>query len=306
MDPTFPVVLVGEDESEPAESATQLAVELAAKEPGTRLVFCYVADTTVLYERARTYGYDPAPMLRNMQDEMTVVLERAAALAQGSKVDREWLILEGDPLREFIRLAEERPANLVIVGSHGRRGVQRLFLGSFAEHVVRRCPCPVLVVRTGKERAPAFRRILVPIDGSPSSNAAVDLAIKLARTHEGRITLLHALDVSRYIIGFAGALDGGASDIGLLHDSLLTTGRALLDRAVSRVHAAGLSCEDRIDEHSAWEAIDTMARDTMADVIIMGTHGRQGLQRLFLGSTSERVLRRSEIPVLVVRASDGP
>lgn len=299
--PTFPFVLVGEDESGPAEAATRLAVELAAREPGTHLAFCYVANTALLYDRARTYGYDPEPILHDMKDEMGVILERATEAAIARGVDCEQLILEGEPLAEFLAFADERKADLIVLGSHGRRGIQRLFLGSFAEHVVRRSHSPVLVVRTASEAAPAFRHLLVPTDGSPSAAAALALAISLAKSFGGSITVLYALDIMRYALSFADPY-GGYTDVTLLRDSLLASGRAVLDQAMAAVRAAGVTCDDRIDERPAWEAIDAVGPELGADVIIMGTHGREGLQRFFLGSTTERVLRSSVIPVLAVRA----
>lgn len=304
MTATFELIFVGEDESKPAEAATWLAVDLAAKEPGTHVVFCNVVDTTRLYDRARTYGYDVAPILRGIKEEIGVVLDRAVASAAKKHVDCEKLILEGDPLTEFLEIAQKRNANLIIVGSHGRGGLQRLFLGSFAEHVVRRSHCPVLVVRDAKETAPAFGHILVPYDASRSSSDALDLAIRAAKAHQGSITVLYALDVSRYVMGLAAAPDGGFFDVELLRESLQATGRTLLDGALARIRAQGIACDDRMDDRSPSEAIDGVASELRADVVIMGTHGRHGLQRFFLGSTTERVLRSSTIPVMVVRAPD--
>jgi nucleotide-binding universal stress UspA family protein len=302
MTTAFGLILVGEDESEPAEAATQLAVELAAREPGSHVVFCHVVDTSLLYDRAQIYDYDAMPILGNIKDEMGVVLARAADLAAKKHVDCEQLILDGNPLMKFLELAQKRNANLIVIGSHGRRGLQRLFLGSFAEHVVRRSHCPVLIVRDPKA-APTFQHVLVPVDGSRCSSAALDLAILTAKTHQGKITVLYALDVNRYVASLAGS---GAEflDVDLLRDSLQATGRAFLDGALARIRAQGVPCDDRIDDRAAWEAIDGVASDLRADVIIMGTHGRHGLQRFFLGSTTERVLRSSTIPVMVVRASE--
>jgi len=301
MTAAFELILVGEDESGPAEAATQVAVDLAAREAGARIIFCHVVDTIQLYDRAQTYGYDAAPILRGIKDEMGVVLARAADLAAKKHVECEQFTLDGNPIKEFLEFAKKRNAKLIVVGSHGRRGLHRLFLGSFAEHVVRRSECPVLVVRDLKEKAPTFRRILVPIDGSRSASAALDLAIRTARTHQGSITVLYALDVSRYVMGFAATPDGGFIDIELLRESLRSTGRAVLDQALGRIRAEGVPCDDRIDESSPWEAIDAVASELPADIVIMGTHGRHGLQRLFLGSTAERVLRSSIVPVMVVR-----
>ncbi len=301
----FDPILVAEDASAPAEGATRIAVALAAQDPGTRVLVAHVADTRLLRDRAQTYGYDPDPILRDVKDEMSIVLDRAVELAAQSRVPAEQLFLEGDPPAEFLALAQKRGARLIVVGSHGRRGLQRLFLGSFAEHVVRSSPCPVLVVREAAEPAPAFRRILVPIDGSHSAAAALDLAIRIAGTHHGAISLLHALDVTRYVMSLAASPDGGFTDTDLLRDSLQANGRALLDAASARVAAQKVPCDDRTDERSPWEAIDAVAADLGADAVVMGTHGRHGLQRFFLGSTAERVLRSSKIPVMVVRAADA-
>lgn len=143
-----------------------------------------------------------------------------------------------------------------------------------------------------------FRRILVAVDESDQSAAALDLAIGLATTLGSSLTLIHALDPAKV----AATADGGAgATIEIELDELQTAGRAVLDEATARVRAAGLSVTPIMcDGVPAATIVDTAQRNE-CDLIVMGTKGRHGVARIFLGSTAESVLHESTIPVLVKR-----
>ncbi|MGH7715007.1 MAG: universal stress protein [Vulcanimicrobiaceae bacterium] len=145
-----------------------------------------------------------------------------------------------------------------------------------------------------------FRNILVAIDESSQSAAALDLAIELAKTLNGTITLVHALDPG----SIASTADdaGAASVMEIELDELQSAGKELLEAMGQRVRAAGLEVETIVrDGLPAQTIVDTATRAN-CDLIVMGTHGRHGIERFFLGSCAEAVLRESPIPVLVKRS----
>jgi nucleotide-binding universal stress UspA family protein len=150
-----------------------------------------------------------------------------------------------------------------------------------------------------------YQRILVPVDGSPTSDRGLQEAIRLARLTGGRLRLLHVVDD----LSFALAMDAYAGYSGEWMEALREGGRQVLANAKALATAAGLeaetvlydSVEGRVHELAVAEA-----QKWPAEVIVIGTHGRRGVGRLVLGSSAEYVLRLSPVPVLLVRAPDVP
>lgn len=143
-----------------------------------------------------------------------------------------------------------------------------------------------------------FKRILVPVDSSAPSMKGLAAAIKLAREGRGRLKLLHVVD--RFP---AYAVPEGAVDIGPLMDAIKAAGRKTLARLEKRARDAGARPETQLAELFGGRTADAIvgaAKRWRADLIVMGTHGRRGVQRALLGSDAELVLRHSPIPVLLV------
>lgn len=145
-----------------------------------------------------------------------------------------------------------------------------------------------------------FARILVAVDESPQAASALDLAIELAKALSASITLVHAIDPGSIATA---ATDAGATTVMEIElDELQAAGRELLDATTARVRAAGVPVETILrDGVPATTIVDT-ARRSNCDLIVIGTHGRHGVARVFLGSCAEGVLRESPVPVLVKRS----
>ncbi len=142
------------------------------------------------------------------------------------------------------------------------------------------------------------KRILVPIDFSPYADAAVELAVELARPLGARVDLLHifrppAEIVTAYELAVPTAY----------HEDLRAASQAQLDAAVAKVHAAKVEGEGHLRDGAPADAICDQAREIGADLIVMGTRGRTGLAHVLLGSVAQRVLKIAPCPVLTVRAS---
>ncbi len=145
-----------------------------------------------------------------------------------------------------------------------------------------------------------FRNILVAIDESAQSAAGLDLAIDLAKTLKSTITLVHALNPATLATS---ADDAGSTSVMEIEvDELQASGKELLAVTTARVRAAGIEVEAIIrDGVPAKVVLDTAMRSN-CDLIVMGTHGRHGIERFFLGSCAEAVLREASVPVLVKRS----
>ncbi len=144
-----------------------------------------------------------------------------------------------------------------------------------------------------------FRRILVPVDGSPAAALGLKTALRLAKDQRARLRLVHVIDEATAV----GSMDAGV-DVGAIVEALAKTGRAILERSRRAAARAGVAPDAMIYESVAGTAADTIladARKWRADLIVMGTHGRRGIRRLVLGSDAEQVVRGATVPVLLVR-----
>lgn len=139
-----------------------------------------------------------------------------------------------------------------------------------------------------------YERILVPTDGSDAAGVAVEHAIELASFVGARLYLLYVIDTSA-TAGVPRAQSGTIADI--LEDA----GRQAIDDAMERAQAAEVPTETEIREGPVSDEIIAAAGAADADLIVMGTHGRSGIDRVLLGSVTDRVLKRSDCPVLVKR-----
>ena len=144
-----------------------------------------------------------------------------------------------------------------------------------------------------------YRRILVPVDGSPTAARGLREAIRLAKSERARVRLVHVVDES-----VALATGEPGIDLAPLFAALRKGGGALLQRTKRAAKRLGVDAETAIYDSVTRGAADAILRDAKkwrADLIVMGTHGRRGVRRLVLGSDAEQVVRLSPVPVLLVR-----
>jgi len=142
-----------------------------------------------------------------------------------------------------------------------------------------------------------YKRILVPVDGSETSNRGLKEAIALARQSGAQLRLLHVVDESVLAL----TPEVGVVD---LSDSLRDSGRKVLAKAVALAERSGVKAETSMPENLTGRVSDAILREARkwrADVVVMGTHGRRGLSHMLLGSDAEGVVRSSPVPVLLVR-----
>lgn len=201
------------------------------------------------------------------------------------------------PPDAIVSYAEDHDIDLVVVGTHGRRGLQRLLIGSVAEEVLRTAPCPVLTVRGEEEVAPAWavRNILVPLDFSDASVDALRHAKELALTYGAQITLLHAVEEVVYpsAYGIEPANLPGPQVIDRVEKNLANLARSEIGYEHVVVQAKVGYAPSTILDH---------AEANEVDLVVIATHGRTGLERMLLGSVAERVVRRAPAPVFVVKS----
>ena len=143
-----------------------------------------------------------------------------------------------------------------------------------------------------------FKHILAPVDGSETSMAAVVKAAELAKAFGAVVTAVYVIDPYPFT--------GVGSEFAYGQDQYLNAARAeaaaAIEGAAQRLQAAGVQAETRvIESHAVWRGIVEATDSCGADLIVMGSHGRRGLEKLVLGSVTQRVLGLVHVPVLVVR-----
>ena len=145
-----------------------------------------------------------------------------------------------------------------------------------------------------------YQRILVPVDGSATSNAGLDEAMMLARAGAARILLLHVVDEMPFIMSTEGYGAMSGDVFGLLKEA----GEKILADAQARVEKAGIAVESRVFDSFGGRLCDRVVEQVQAwsaDLLVLGTHGRRGPRRVLLGSDAEQILRIATVPVLLVR-----
>lgn len=281
------------DFSPGSQQALRAAVRLAM-DGDTELVLAHAWYLPPLAHAGETPF--PAQLIDEMVTGEEAALATAVCDAQDLGAPRvASLFLTGLPWQRICDTAEADPAfDLIVMGTEGRTGLRRLLLGSVAEKVVRHAPCSVLAVR-GKNGSSRFHHILCPIDFSPSSREAMERAARLA-DHDGLgITLLHVLDLP---VRFSGE----PNVAGFLEDLDRTSARHLAEWAAeirTRV-SVPVIMRTRIGSPGA-QVLSVLDAEPSFDLVVVGSHGRTGLRRAFLGSVAERIVRHAPCPVFVAR-----
>lgn len=279
-------LLIPTDGSETAAAAGKAAVALAAEHDAT-LHAIYVHELASL-----PYDFDEVP--EEYRSRTHEAVEKIEEQAKAAGVDVETAVLENEgPVHTaIIDYATEHEMDCIVMGTHGRTGVGRFVLGSVTERTLRESPIPVMGIHGETDFEPAFESILVPTDGSDGAWAALHHATELAVAADASMHLVHSIDLG----GVTG--DPGS---GYFLDRLETVGEEMLEKAASHARQAGVSdVQTTLLRGSPHRVIREYAADKGLDAIVMGTHGRTGVERWFLGSVTERVVRRSEVPVIAV------
>jgi nucleotide-binding universal stress UspA family protein len=228
-----------------------------------------------------------------------LALEEAVALAQKQGVAFQILQPSGWPEQVILEQAED--CDLVVMGTHGRGGLERWIMGSVAQAVISKSSKPVLVVHAPPEASheppPDFARILIATDGSECSQGALKHGLALARVLKSQVTLLL---VTEYSFQYLGPEIAMSQEFGYLEDSLRSWGEEVLARAQAEAEKEGLTAQTRLVKGKPLNRI--LEEASKHDLVSMGTHGRSGWNKFTLGSVSEGVVRRCTRPVLVVPA----
>ncbi|MDR3639035.1 MAG: universal stress protein [Isosphaeraceae bacterium] len=292
--PQFRTVLFAADLSEPARDAFAVACALA-REGASRLIVLYVEEPIPSLEQVVGYGEMGVPIFlpRDVPAEPPTMERLRELFVPGGPVAVDYQIRKGDAADEILAMAEESSCDLLVLGTHGRSGVDRLLMGSVAEAVMRHAPCPTLTVRSGSAGAKlgAVRTVLLATDFTRYSEAALRVARGLARDHGAKLVIVHVVEPE---------LVPGAPSETMSH---VATERDALDAVRERAEGSDLKFPVDVQLRNGDPAREVLAcaQEVGCDLIVTGSHGRSGLGRLLMGSVAEAVMRQAGCPVLTVK-----
>jgi nucleotide-binding universal stress UspA family protein len=297
----FSRIVLAFDESLASRVALEYACALARR--GAMLTVAYAVNEAVTVASATTANgfaaLDPAPLIKAVDERGAAVLKAGLAACATLGVAAEDVFLRDAPTAGIVEFARERNIDLVVVGTHGREGVRRALLGSVAEGILHASTIPLLVV-TAHAVAPrsdsVFERALVAIDDSDPAREAMRTAAQLSTGLGTHLTVCNVID-SRDLQSKAATYGYDPNPF----ESNMHAAALKLLREAAEPDGTSLTADDLVVvEGEPAAAIEHAANQRNCDLIVLGSHGRRGIARLFLGSVAESVVRKSSRPVLVV------
>jgi nucleotide-binding universal stress UspA family protein len=299
----LPRILCAVDFSEFSRRALDHALSVARSHRSTVTVLNVITPAPAAVASNYFFGAEtPPPLLLSMMDRETATreLERLVRTESVPGVNVETVVAESFEVhREILAQAARLHPSLLVLGTHGRSGFERLFLGSTAEKVLRKASCPVMTVPPKAPDAMVsgpvpFRQIVCGVDFSKSSRAALDYAMSLAREDRAALAIVHVIDTHPMYVDFAppAAID--------LHAWTRQASAGLHDLVAEQVRVT-CNVTEVVREGRPYEEILGLARELEADLIVLGVHGRGAADLFFFGSTTHHVLREGQCAVLTLR-----
>jgi nucleotide-binding universal stress UspA family protein len=244
-------------------------------------------------------GIDPLSLSASRRAALTAELREFTYEVDAGGVVMHAGVDEGDPVDVIVKAAADWPADLIVMGTHGRTGLGRLLLGSVTERVLRRATCPVLTVPRQVESpacALTLGRLLVAVDFSPASLHALEYAAKLAAPEGPGICVLNVVEL------FGATRELATLDTPDFRVELVRAARTQLAAAVPPAMRANYPVAEIVATGRACDEIVRVAAEEECDAIVLGIRGRSRTDLLLLGSTTQHVVRQAQCPVLTVRA----
>lgn len=217
-------------------------------------------------------------------------------------------LLEGKPAVRISEYADERDADLIVVGRQGLTGLGRWLLGGVTERVLHRSDVPVLVVSGEDDEGDMeaeYSRVLIATDGSENAEAAIPHGTAIAQRYGSGVHVLNVVDLQ----AAGGAFNAGGLEPEFL-ERLDASGQDAVDSVADRIQesAPDLGVETAVERTASFEGAAAGVREYIEeneiDLVVVGSHGRSNLERQLLGSVASTVLRTVDVPVLVVKRSD--
>ncbi len=286
----YNTIVVGYDESESSKAALKEA-SLRVKSRNGKLFLVHA----VFFDQEE-FAILPSQMEKRFEMGTHVCKTAKQDLMDkfGLNGSVESFVCEGEPHDVLIDIAQGKKADLIALGTYGRKGLKRLLMGSVTSQVILDAPCDVLVVkRPCSECTGSYQSLLVPYDGSEFSKKALARAAGMAKEDGGQVTVLYVIPRYEEMMEFY------RSDS--IKNSLHAEAEKILGEATQIAAGLGITVKTEVREGHASDEIVTAAQNLESDVITMGTYGWKGVNSAIMGSTTNRVIANATCPILVVK-----
>lgn len=216
-------------------------------------------------------------------------LRKAKELADKHRALIKTVCEEGEPYERIIDLAQAENCDLIVMGRRGLRRLERVLVGSVTARVIGYSPIDVLVVP--RDTNVDFKKVLIATDGSKYSKSAEKKAIDFAKSYGGEIAVISVVDVPPEFY----------AESPKTVEELVNKAKGYVEDVKREAESEGVKAETIVKEGEAYRIITETAKETVAGIIVMGSHGRTGLKRLLMGSVTEKVIGHTPCPVLVAK-----
>lgn len=293
----------------PGERATMARAAALVKRNNARLTLVEVVEQIPREMQSLIAVAPPQDLMKLITGERLERLEELEAPLRDQGIRVSAAVLSGTPFLEIIRQVIRRKHDLVILTTAGKGGLKERLLGSTSLHLLRKCPCPVWVMRP--TRSTRYRRILAAVDPDPDPSAdpernglnvkILDLATSLARIEESRLSVVHV-----WRLPGEGFYRSDRSGVTSKEIKVMLAGAEEASRQRVEELLGGYAIDDiRHDTHllqgDAGDRIPELARELKTDLLVMGTVCRTGVPGFFIGNTAEKVLQQIDCSLLAVK-----
>lgn len=299
--PAYRRILVATDFSSCSDAALKQAVRLAQKSAG-HITLVHVLPNlrrlveTASYKARADYLYGDGEKFRQEVEQASEARLKATASDVGSEgisVSHKSLI--GSPYAEITRLVMEDGSDLVMTGTRGNSGWKQFLVGSTAQKLIRTCPVPVWVVKADHVAPPKI--VLAATDFSEGSHRATEEALSVARQTGAKLHLVHVIDEAEFPIEIL----SNASSAGSMWDDVRADVESRFGQLVSELGATSEEITCHTVNGAPWHEVSKLAAELQAELLVLGTVGRSGLQGVLIGNTVERVLQTCDCSILAVK-----
>jgi len=283
-------IVVGFDESESSKAALKEA-SLRVRNKGGKIYLVHA-----VYVDQEEFATLPSQMEKRFEIGTKVCLDAKKNLhdTYGLNGSVESLICEGEPPEVIVDVAQGKGADLIALGTYGRKGLKRLLMGSVTARVVLNSPCDVLVVKKPCSGCSgSYHSLLVPFDGSEFSKKALIRACELSKDDGAEVSVLYVIPRYEEMMDFFKTES--------IKKSLFQEAEKIVEGAKKIASGSGVQIKAVVQEGNAADKIVEIAHTIKHDLIIMGTHGWRGVNKAIMGSTAERIIAHAACPILVAR-----
>jgi len=282
-------IVVGLDNSEYSEAAL-IESSHWVKKHGGKLDIVHA-----VYFDHEEFGYAPSILEQRLKAGTGRCEDIVKKYRKEFGIDMDYVVREGEAHAVIVHEAEERKADLIAMGTYGRKGLKRIIMGSVTAGVILDSPCDVLVVRKPCEKCTGtYDSILLPYDGSELSKKALKKTLELKKGDPNvMITLLYVIPRYEEMLGFF--------KTNTIEEKLYNEAGKIVLEGENLAYADGHTISTIVEQGAPSDKVCEIAKGLGVDLIVMGSHGWRGVNKAILGSTTERVIAHSPVPVLIVR-----